>query len=110
MTRSELLPGTRRDDTRLIHCDSRDVVGRARRMAAVRDCAQLLLVVAVDLLCIRFPQTHVPFATRSGSVELVVIFNLLAFGHFALSRAWPRWQARRIASSWSLSERRRIRF
>ena len=68
----------------------------------------MILLIGVDLLSIRFRGTHVPFTTRAQSVELLAIFNALVGAHLFLSRAWPRWRARQISSSWSASERRKV--
>ena len=110
MTALDLLPGARGADAPAIRCASRHIVERARQLAVLRDIGQGLLLVGIDVLSLHFQGMHVPFTTRTQSLELLAIFNLAAAAHLFLSRAWPRWRARRIAASWSAVERRKARF
>jgi len=55
--------------------DSRVVVARARRRAAVRDVIDLLLLVGVDGLFLRWPLAHVPFLDRYDSLMVLVALN-----------------------------------
>ena len=110
MPRPELLPGiSQRGCPPVVQCDPRPAIRRARRRALFRDVAQLLLVIAVDALLIRWPAAHVPMLTRYDSVMLVAAVNVLMFGYVWLSRAFPKWSARRIASTWAPAERARLR-
>jgi hypothetical protein len=109
MPRPELLPGiSHRGCPPVVHCDPRPAIRRARRRALFRDISQLLLVVAVDALLIRWPAAHVPMLTRYDSVMLVAAVNALMIGYVWLTRAFPKWSARRIASTWAPAERARV--
>ena len=88
--------------------DSRVVVARARRRAIVRDVIDLLLLVCVDGLFLRWPHAHVPFLDRYDSLLVLLGLNAMLVGYVWLARALPRWTARRVASTWSLAERTRF--
>ncbi|HJW95932.1 MAG TPA: hypothetical protein VJ901_20155 [Thermoanaerobaculia bacterium] len=106
MPRSELLPGiSHRGCPPVVHCDPRPAIRRARRRALFRDISQLLLVAGVDALLIRWPAAHVPLMSRFDSIALVVAMNVLMLGYVWLTRAFPKWSARRIATTWCPAER-----
>ncbi len=109
MGRSELLPGVVRGgcEPRVV-CNSRRVIVRARRLALLRDVAQLLLVIAVDAMFARWPMTRIPMLDRAGSVAVVAFFNALVLLHMIGSRKLPAWNARRIAATWCATERSRF--
>jgi hypothetical protein len=110
MPRPELLPGiSHRGCPPVVHCDPRPAIRRARRRALFRDVVQLLLVAGVDALLIRWPAAHVPMLTRHDSIALVVAVNAVMIGYVWLTRAFPKWSARRIASTWAPAERARLR-
>jgi hypothetical protein len=88
--------------------DSRVVVARARRRAIVRDVIDLLLLVCVDGLFLRWPHAHVPFLDRYDSLLVLLGLNAMLVGYVWLARALPRWTARRVASTWCLAERTRF--
>ncbi len=88
--------------------DSRAVLTRARRRAIVRDVIDLLLVVSVDGLFLRWPSAHVPFLDRHDSLLVLISLNAMLLGYVWLSRALPRWTARRVATTWGISERARF--
>jgi hypothetical protein len=92
-----------------VHCDPRPAIRRARRRALFRDVLQLLLVAGVDALLVRWPAAHVPMLTRHDSIALVVAVNVIMIGYVWLTRAFPKWSARRIASTWAPAERARLR-
>jgi hypothetical protein len=108
MSRKELLPGvTEAVCPPSIVCDSRRPIRRARIRAIARDVAQLLLLVGVDYLFVRWPSTHFPFIDRHSSLLLVAALNGASFAWLWIARVMPRWSARRIAATWSATERRR---
>jgi len=110
MPRPELLPGiSQHGCPPVVACDPRPAIARARRRALFRDVLQLMLVVAVDALLIRWPAAHVPMLTRYDSIALVTAVNVLMIGYVWLTRALPRWSARRIATTWCPAERSRLR-
>jgi hypothetical protein len=88
--------------------DSRAVVARARRRAIVRDVIDLLLLVCVDGLFLRWNHAHVPFLDRHDSLLVLLGLNAMLVGYVWLSRALPRWTARRVATTWCLAERTRF--
>jgi hypothetical protein len=88
--------------------DSRAIVARARRFAVVRDVIDLLLLICVDGLFLRWPHAHIPFFGRHDSLLIVVGLNTMLIGYLWLARAMPRWMARRVATTWCLAERARF--
>jgi hypothetical protein len=104
-----LLPGVSDDGTPPpVVIDSRVVVARARRRAVVHDVVDLLLLVSVDGLFLRWPHTHVPLLDRHDSLLIVVGLNAMLIGYLWLVRSLPRWTARRVATTWCLAERARF--
>ena len=87
---------------------SRTVIRRARRRAAFRDIADLLLLGFVDALFVQWPTAHVPALGREGSLLVLALVNLTMFATMWLTRAVPRWKARRVAATWRPAERRRV--
>lgn len=88
--------------------DSRAVVAKARRRAIVRDVIDLLLLVCVDGLFLRWPHAHVPFLDRHNSLLVLLALNAMLAGYVWLARAIPQWKARRTAGTWCLAERSRF--
>ena len=87
---------------------SRRVVARARRRAAFRDTFDLLLLAGVDGLFLRWPRAHVPAFDRADSLLVLVMLNALLVAYMWLARSIPRWNARRVASTWCVAERSRL--
>jgi hypothetical protein len=107
--RRSLLPGVL--DVRTppaVVCQSRRVIAGARRRAAIRDVLDLLLLASVDGLFLRWPHAHVPGLDRLDSLMLLGAVNAMLVGYIWLARAMPRWSARRIASTWCVTERSRM--
>jgi hypothetical protein len=92
----------------MVVCDSRRVVARARRIAALRDAAQIVLLAGVDWLFSNWPSTHIPLLSRGDSLVVLGIVNVLIITHVWLTRAVPKWKTRRIASTWCDQERARV--
>jgi hypothetical protein len=88
--------------------ESRREISRARLRATMRDGAQLSLLVAVDYFFSHWPSTHIPLASRHTTLFVVAAMNAGVLTHVAMSRMMPKWAARRIASTWCLSERARF--
>ena len=106
---TELLPGVSPERSRpAVRCNSRSILTRARRTAIVRECIQAVLIIAIDVLFVVFPNTHVPLMTRGQSMNLLLLFHAVIGAQVLLCRMIPVWRARRIASSWSADERRRL--
>ena len=109
MPNRDLLPGVRPDQCppRVV-ITSRREIDRARIRATLRDGAQLSLLAGVDYLFMNWPLTHIPMLDRDMTVVIVAAVNALVLTHVAMSRLMPKWSARRIASTWCLSERARF--
>ena len=109
--RRSLLPGVRDAGTPpAVVIDSRAVIVRARRRAAVRDVLDLVLLLCVDGLFLGWPRAHVPMLGRYDSLLALLALNAAMVVFMWLSRAVPRWRARRVAETWCASERARVRF
>lgn len=109
LARRSLLPGV--SDARTppaIVFQSRTVIARARRRAAIRDVLDLLLLVCVDGLFLRWPHAHVPGLDRADSLLLLAAVNAMLIGYIWLARAMPRWSARRVAATWCVAEQSRV--
>ena len=108
-SRAQLLPGvTIAEVPPVAVLESLDVVRRARRRAALRDAADLLLLTLVDVLFIRWPQAHIPTLDRHDSLDLLFAVNVLLVAYIWLHRRLPEWRARRVAETWCTSERSRL--
>jgi hypothetical protein len=88
--------------------DSRNAIRRARRRRVYRDLVDVLLLIAVDTLFVRWPSTHVPFLDRQNSLLLLAALNVAVVGYLCLARVIPAWSARRVAATWSAAERTRF--
>ena len=107
--RRSLLPGVL--DVRTppaVVFQSRKVIAGARRRAAIRDVLDLLLLAGVDGLFLRWPRAHVPALDRADSLLLLAAVNAMLLAYLWLARAVPRWNARRVASTWCIAERSRM--
>ena len=108
--RRSLLPGVRDAGTPpAIVVDSRVVIARARRRAALRDVLDLVLLLCVDGLFLGWPRTHVPLLGRSDSLLVLLALNAATIAFVWLTRALPRWRATRVAETWTAAERSRYR-
>jgi hypothetical protein len=109
MPKDQLLPGvsTTSCPPRVV-CDSHAAIRRARRRVWVRDGVQLVLLLAVDWLFVHWPDSRIPFADRNTSLAFLRGANVMILGHLWLVRAMPKWTAKRIAATWSRSEREKF--
>lgn len=87
---------------------SRKVIRRARRRAAFRDVVDLVILAFVDALFVQWPDAHIPALGRESSLMVLAFMNLAMFATMWLSRAIPRWRAKRVATTWTSAERRRL--
>lgn len=109
MAKSTLLPGV--SDDRVpppVRCNARAEIRRARRNALLRDGFQLALLLSVDLLFVTWPGSHFPLVGRETSLDLLRTVNLLVVAALVVSRAFPLWSARRVASTWCRREQMRF--
>lgn len=109
--RPQLLPGvTPSGDVPRVVFESQSVIKRARFRAAIRDAVDLLLLLVVDALFIQWPRAHVPLLDRHDSIIALLVLNGLLVAYMWLSRRVPQWHARRVSSTWCVTERQRLRF
>jgi len=109
MPTRELLPGvTTSSYPPAVVCDAHAAMRKARRRALVRDITQVALLVAVDWLFMHWPESRLPFADRTLSLTMLRGMNAGFVAHLWLSRALPRWSARRVATTWCRSEREKF--
>lgn len=105
----DLLPGVSRAGAPPeVLCESRRIIASARRRAAFRDTLDLLLLAGVDWLFIRWPYAHVPTLDRDQTALIIAVANALVITYIWTARAFPRWRARRVASTWSTTEQSRF--
>lgn len=109
MPKDQLLPGVSMTSCppRVV-CDAHAAIRRARRRVWVRDGVQLVLLLAVDWLFVHWPDSRIPFADRNTSLAFLRGANVMILGHLWLVRAMPKWTAKRIAATWSRSEREKF--
>ncbi|HEX8618660.1 MAG TPA: hypothetical protein VF911_13840 [Thermoanaerobaculia bacterium] len=110
MPTRELLPGVTADSCppRVV-CDAHAAIRNARRRAFLRDAVQIALLLAVDYLFIHWPDSRMPFLEREASLAFLRGVNLIAVADLWLTRALPKWWARRIAETWSPAEREKFK-
>lgn len=110
VARAQLLPGVSGPASeREILFQSAAVVRRARLRAAVRDGADLMLLLLVDLLFARWPLAHVPLLGRHTTISVLLALNALVIAYVWLARSIPQWRARRMSGTWCPAEQRRVR-
>ncbi len=109
MARRDLLPGVQTETCPPVPVfDSRREIVRARRRAAICDTAQLVFLGGVDWMFLRWPYAHVPMFDRYNSVLILAALHALVLTQMIMTRTFPRWSARRIATTWCLRERARF--
>lgn len=110
MPKDDLLPGvTVTVVPPIVSCDSRRAIRSARRHAVAREAAQLLLLVGVDVLFIRWPAAHVPMLDRYDSLIAVAVLNAAVITNLVMSRMAPKLRAKRIAATWCPAEQNRLK-
>jgi hypothetical protein len=109
MPSQELLPGvtTAACPPRVV-CDAHAAIRSARRRVFFRDALQIAMVIAANLLFLYWPEARLPFLDRATSLTFLAGVNVAIAMDLWLTRSWPRWTARRIASTWSRAERLRF--
>jgi hypothetical protein len=107
--RRDLLPGVSPTEAPPeVFCESRRIIASARRRASFRDTLDLLLIAGVDGLFLRWPYAHVPTLDRDQTALIIAAANALVITYMWTARAFPRWRARRVASTWSTIEQSRF--
>ncbi|HYO77344.1 MAG TPA: hypothetical protein VE010_12845, partial [Thermoanaerobaculia bacterium] len=64
---------------------------------------------AVDYLFVYWPESRLPFLERESSLTVLRVVNFIAVADLWLTRALPKWWARRIAATWSRAEREKFK-
>lgn len=110
MPKDQILPGVKTTSCppRVV-CDAHRAIRNARRRVWVRDGLQMSLLLAVDYLFVHWPESRMPFLDRSASLAFLRGVNAAIVGHLWLSRALPKWYAKRIAATWCRTEREKFR-
>lgn len=88
--------------------DGRDAIKRARRVANIRDAADIAILLVVDWIFFKFPTTRVPMLTRDQTVILLVLVHLAFAIYIIAARVIPAWRARSIAATWSEAEKQKV--
>jgi hypothetical protein len=111
MPTSELLPGVTTDSCppRVVF-DAHSAIRKARRRRLLRDVTQIALLLSVDYLFVYWPDSRMPFLDREASLAFLRGVNVVAIADLWLTRALPKWWAKRIAGTWSRAERERFNF
>ncbi|MEO8217836.1 MAG: hypothetical protein ABI718_12205 [Acidobacteriota bacterium] len=86
-----------------------DEVVSARRAATFRDLFDGLILFALDLTVLTWPEARLPWVTRRDSIAALILFHIFFLSYCMLTRKIPQWRARRIAATWSAAERHRFR-
>ena len=89
-------------------CDARRELREARRRTHLQEAFQLALIIAVDVLFMTWQSSRFPMLDRAHSIQFLFAWNAIFIAQLGLSRAVPRWTARRVASTWCARERRRF--
>jgi len=109
MPTPELLPGVSPENRPPpVVCDARAAIRKARRRAFLRDAVLVVLVLAVDYLFWRWPESRMPMLDRAQSLVLLRWVHVLVIVDLWLMRAVPKWWARRISNTWCRAERERF--
>ena len=110
MQKDQLLPGvTTADCPPRVKCDAKSPVRQARNRELLRHGLQIALLLAVDYLFVYWPESRLPLLDREGSLAFLRGMNVVILGDVWLTRAMPKWSARRIAGTWSRREREKFR-
>lgn len=109
MPKDPLLPGvsTTSCPPRVV-CDAHAAIRRARRRVWAREGVQLALLLLVDWLFVHWPEARMPFADRETSLAFLRGANVVILAQLWLTRAMPKWTARRISATWCRSEREKF--
>lgn len=81
---------------------------RARRRESIEELLDCAVLIVVNLVFLLWSEAKVPFLDRDTTLVLLLLANLFTIGSYVRTRVLPRWQARRIAATWSAAERERF--
>ena len=88
-----------------VSCDAHSVIRSARRRALARDVFQIIVLLVIDTLFVFWPESRLPFLERGETLVMLRIANLIVLGDLLLARTLPNLSAKRIAATWSRTER-----
>lgn len=86
-----------------------DEVAQARARANRKDFIDVLLLLLVDLLFVSWERATVPFLTRDVTVSLLLLMHVGFAASVFSNRILPGLMAKRLSTTWSTPERRRVR-
>lgn len=70
-----------------------------------RDAIDILFLVGLDAFFFLWPAARIPTMSRGASAVLLIVVHALVITHMITSRIFPKWRARKIASTWSEAEK-----
>ena len=107
----DLLPGAGSRETALpnVRTNATETIRKARLRADLSDLADLVLLIAVNFLFLRWEASHVPFLSRDLTLLILLAVNGSYIISWALTRVAPVMKARRVSSTWSREERKKVR-
>lgn len=110
MPKTELLPGvTTSSCPPPVRCDAKATIRKARRRAIARDAVQIALLVGVDWLFFRWPETRIPMLDRQLSMRVIELANFGVAAHLWWIRVLaPKLTARRMMLTWSRAEQKKF--
>jgi hypothetical protein len=89
-------------------CVAGAVVRKARRDALLRDSFDALILAAMDVFFVLWPDAHIPLFDRGETMVVLALIHAIIIGGWIISRRFPAWRARLIARTWRDSERVRL--
>ena len=110
MPKTELLPGvTSSSCPPRVVCDAKATIRKARRRAIARDVVQIALLLAVDYLFLRWPESRIPLLGREQSLRVIELANFAVMAHLWWIRVLaPKITARRMMLTWSRAEQKKF--
>ncbi len=105
------LPGARGPEPRVLaHQGVAAEVDRARRRADASELLDLMILIVINLFFMQWQGARLPFLSRDASLLILLATNAAYVLSWVRSRLVPLWQTRRIATSWSEDEQKRLRY
>ncbi|MFN2239891.1 MAG: hypothetical protein ABR524_10910 [Thermoanaerobaculia bacterium] len=106
----DLLPGVEGPGLRGVRAEEiRKELERARTRAAVEDLLDCAVLIVVNLTFLLWPNAQIPFLGRDVTLVVLMAVNAFTVVNYVRTRLYPGWKAARIARSWSVDEKKRVR-